>query len=136
MSKRFFWSLLGIASLLLGFLIYLLFRPYTYVAVSLQKYPFMKSLQEMARPYCNPFLQFYLGDYLWGFALGCGLQTIYVAERLDKIWIAVIVFLSGTVWELLQFGGITSGTGDFLDVIMYFLASLTIMIICKKERLC
>lgn len=46
---------------------------------------------------------------------------------------ASVAFLCGCVWELLQYVGVLSRTGDIHDIIMYFLASAICIIINLKE---
>ena len=46
----------------------------------------------------------------------------------------VFTAIYGCVWELLQWLSILGGTGDYLDIIMYLLASILCLIINLKER--
>ena len=134
MSKRVVWILLGTISMVFGLALYLLFRPYSYIAIALKNVPYIDILQKWASNYDCAFLRFYLGDFLWGFGLGCTLRAIDKFNKLGRIGVLCIVFLFGTLWEVLQLLGFIRGTGDVLDVVMYFIAGMGVIIIDIKER--
>ncbi len=80
------------------------------------------------------FLMYYLPDFLWGFSLSCLLQAFCVYSFKGTVLCCCITAIYGCVWELLQWLSILGGTGDYLDIIMYLLASILCLIINLKER--
>lgn len=118
-------------ALLLGLLIYLLFRPNTYISKFLLHF-FPLDIPKAFSKMEYAFLKFYLVDYLWAFSLACWLRCVLVEES-GKICI-VIVSLTGILYEIAQFFGIVSGTGDILDCFLYVLAGFTVSALNKKRR--
>lgn len=126
MQKRRINIALCCGSLIIGCIIYIVFRPDTYISDLFDNIIFIEKLRiTFSESNCN-FLRFYLPDYLWCFSLSCGLIAI-LAHKLSDIFICVTVALMcGVVWELLQLLNITSGTYDYLDILMYLLATICV----------
>lgn len=79
------------------------------------------------------FLKYYLPDYLWGVALACGLHAIFNPKAKESLICTVVVVLLGALYEVLQWFGIISGTGDIVDVVLYALAGATVNVINYKR---
>ena len=133
MSKRNANIWISFISLGFGFLLYVFCRPTTYIGSTLGGIPFIDTIQKICSLYAGNLFKFYLPDFLWAFALGCGLIAIYVPKRTGVIICAAVSFLCGALWEMLQSVHLLRGTGDILDVAMYFLASMLCIIINLKE---
>lgn len=133
MSRRKKNALFCLVSLISGCLLYILFRPTTYVGSMFAKVAFVDRIRQICLPYANGFCKFYLPDLLWGFSLGCGLLSLHSPGMKGVILCSACAFLFGTLWELLQHFKVFSGTGDIHDVIMYFFASAICIIINLKE---
>ena len=116
----------GIVALFLGFCIYILFRENTYIAKCFsEKIPF--EIIRMQLSFLNiGFLKFYMVDYLWAFSFACFMKVAFGESERFRIWQSGIVFLSGVIYEALQFGKVISGTGDIVDIGLYLLAVLTV----------
>lgn len=125
--------LLCILSLIMGGLLYVLFRPNTYIGGIFTAFPCVNTIAQICAIYANDLLKFYLPDFLWGFSLGCGFIAINKPKFGGVVACSFCSFLCGFVWELLQYFHIIKGTGDILDIIMYFLASAVCIIINIKE---
>lgn len=134
MSKRRINILLGTMTLVLGFLIYIFFRTNTHIARAFDKIDWIVYIRRQLPGCSNDFIKFYLPDFLWGFSLNCGLMAIYDPRVKGGILCGCIALVSGCIWEILQYIGIVSGTGDVIDIIMYLLASIIHIIINLKER--
>lgn len=134
MSRRSRNLALAIASLVLGGLLYILFRPNTYVAVFCSGIPLVAFAQKAFAGVHNLFLTGYFVDFLWGLALYCGLLFLHDPEMEGRLGCAGVAFLSGCLWELLQWRHVVSGTGDWLDICMYFLSVIFGVIINLKEK--
>ena len=134
MSKRGLNILLGAASLTLGGLLYILFRENSYIASFVNGFTLVSKIRQIFRFCACDFLKYYFPDFLWGFSLCCGLMAIYVPAKRGMVICGLAAFLFGCLWELAQYLGIVSGTGDALDMIMYLTAGLAGIFINLKER--
>ena len=133
MSKRKKNILFSLISLIVGSLLYILFRKNTYIGGILNGIENIYISRERYLFQVSDFFKFYLPDFLWGFSLGCGLIAIHNPRIKGVIICASYSFLCGLIWELLQYLEVLSGTGDIHDVIMYLLASVVCIIINLKE---
>ena len=123
-----FW-IIGTIALILGSIIYILFRPQTYIAQWFSNYAFIQTLQDSVFKINNDFLRFYFPDYLWGLSLSCYLHSLFHPRISGSVLCSGISILYGTLLELIQFFNIISGTGDICDILMFILAGATAMII-------
>lgn len=126
-----FW-VVGLLSLTLGFLIYIIFRENTIIAIQISKLINLKPLRNILSWAESDFLKYYLVDYLWALSLSCGLHIIFKPKIKVSLICSFVVITLGTVFELLQFLNVINGTGDILDVICYILAALTVNVINLK----
>ena len=124
---------LCLSALSFGFLLYVLFRPNTYVGSLLNGWAYIDIIRQMSSFFASDLCKFYLPDFLWAFSLGCGLIAIYTPKTTGVVVCALCPFLCGLTWELLQHFALLSGTGDIVDIIMYFLASALCLIINLRE---
>ncbi len=128
MKKRNIYIVLCILSLCIGGGLYVLFRPNTYVAEFVRGLlTFLSPVFSRLEAVNNDFLKYYFPDFLWAFSLNCGLNAIFNTKKSHLIN-SVIVFVLSALWEMSQYLGIVSGTGDFIDVAMYFVAVGVILI--------
>lgn len=124
----------GFVSLLAGLLIYLFYRPNSYISILLQRYVSFDLNLGLFDVFNNKFIKFYFVDYLWAFSLSCGLHLIFMPRRIGTYAITAVVFLYGMIYEVLQLCSIIDGTGDILDVLLYALAGITVNIINLQRR--
>ena len=136
MSKRLFYTILCIASLLAGASIYAIFRENSYIGAFASNLFPIEPIKEFLKTHTNSFFKFYLADFLWCFSLCLGLFAILVQKYKYATFCVCTAFAFGTAWEVLQYVGLIRGTGDIFDVITYFLAALTAMIlfIIKEKK--
>lgn len=134
MSKRSQNILLCAVALVVGAVIYILYRDNTYISRWFSYIAFVRSLRTMANGYASNFVGFYLPDLLWGFSLSCGIQAIYLPGRRGVFISATVAFICGVLWEVLQWTDLVSGTGDIWDILMYFAGSVLSTLINIKER--
>ena len=128
-----------ILSLLLGAFIYALFREDTYIAKIILSSMDLTSIKRFLSCFDKDFIKYYLPDYLWAFSLCCGILALLdPKDRKKTFYCSFIAFSWGVIYEILQLTGIISGTGDIIDIILYFLAILTVNIIylrsCGHEK--
>lgn len=133
MSKRKKNIRFSLTALVVGCFLYVFFRENTYVGNMFDSIENIEKMRQMFSSQICDLCKFYLPDFLWGFSLSCGLIAIYVPGIKGIIICASVAFLCGCMWELLQYIGVLSGTGDIHDIIMYFLASAICIIINLKE---
>lgn len=135
MSKRQKNILRCLGALVLGAILYILFRKNTWVAHLFDGIGFVRCLRSMVQSISLNWLRFYVPDLLWAFALSCGIQAICVPKRGGVPACALSAFICGLVWEFLQWSHVVSGTGDLWDVLMYLTGSvLSILINIKGEK--
>lgn len=133
-TKYSCFCILGIVALILGLLIYVLFRENTYISKIVLSILPLNFLKEYFFFLNNKFVKFYFVDYLWAFSFSCWLHIIVKPTRTSSVLCTFIVFFSGLFYELLQYFHVINGTGDIVDILLYLLAGLTVNIINKKER--
>ena len=126
-----FW-VIGIFSLILGMLIYLLFRENTIITTQISYIMDLKPIRNMFSWAESNFLKFYFVDFLWALSLSCWLHIIFKPKINVSLICSLVVITLGTTFELLQFFYVINGTGDILDVICYILAALTVNVINLK----
>ena len=119
----------GSIAIFTGGLIYLLFRPNVYAVRWVPENKYLLLLRESLRWMGTPFVKYYLADYLWAVALSCGLHLIFSPKVKGSCICTTIVLLYGLTFELSQYCGFISGTGDLWDVLMYILAGISVNIL-------
>lgn len=135
MSKRWRNILLCMGSLLLGTALYILFRKNTWVAHLFDGIGFVCRMRCVVQSVSGNWLRYYVPDLLWAFSLSCGIQAICESKQKEIPVCAALAFACGTVWEVLQWTNLVSGTGDFWDILMYLTGSvLSILINIKGEK--
>lgn len=134
MSNRIFYFAVGMISLIIGSSAYVIFRDNTYLSL------FISEIFSIKIPWNNldsplyGFVSYYLPDLLWALSLCCGLFAIFYPNRKMMFFSAITTFLYGMIWEILQYYGFTSGTGDIYDVIMYLTACIIAVTIYEKKE--
>lgn len=129
MSERVKNVTLMMVTLFLGLILYILFRPQTYIAKLTAIVLPVGELQALVDDWKCSFLRYYFPDFLWSFSLTCGLMAIFCSSKTMKVWCCVVSVFVGVVWECFQNLGIISGTGDILDVFMYLSGACLCMLI-------
>ena len=129
MSKRSCNIIFGVVALLLGGLLYILFRPDTYLSGMFCRISFFRRLAYAAKPCSNDFIKYYSQDFLWAFSLSCFLNAVIDSSRFYSAMCCFAAFLCGCVWEFLQKVDLVSGFFDLTDIIMYLLASVVCFLI-------
>lgn len=77
----------------------------------------------------------WIPDYLWGVSLWMAMVMVWDGwEKIPKGWkIGIALMVSAT--ELFQWLGWMHGTGDWIDVLMYQMAIITVYILHKTKRI-
>lgn len=127
MAKRRKYLYLSLIALAVGLCVYVIFKENSYLHLMAER---LLGVSFGLHTDCE-FVNYHLCDFLWAFSLTCGLIFILGPERRPVC--AGIASLYGLAWEVLQQYGIVSGTGDWLDVQIYLLASLLAVIIFRKK---
>ena len=127
----FMVSLSG-ASLLTGGFFYLVYKEGSYITNFIQEYFSFQRLRIFMKPLENNIFKYYLPDYLWGLSLGCILTVILTTYKSSHIISGIVAFISGLMFELMQYLNFIGGTFDFIDISLYFLSGLTVILLNKK----
>ncbi len=128
MSNRKVNIILSIFTLFLGGVIYTLYREDTYISNIIETFIDLSFMRNVFNPFECDFIKYYLIDYLWALSLNSVLNSLFTTKK-EMLLICLLVFSLGSIWEILQFSNIISGTGDILDIFMYLAASITAVII-------
>jgi len=113
--------------LVLGFLIYLLFRtPYTYLHTILQ---LKKAVFVIPRNLPGRFVLFHLPDMCWAYSLTA---SFILFTRLNKFWCATIGILAMSFFELMQ-ADFVPGNLDLPDIVLMLLAVILSIFLIKKK---
>ena len=121
--------ILSVVSLSIGGFIYVVTRPDTHISLFADNILPIKELQNIFSFLNVDVIKYHIPDFLWAFSFTCAFLTI------DQNFKRVCFFTSicGILWEAMQFTHIVSGTGDFIDIIMYLTAVFIAVLINKKE---
>ena len=125
-------ALMCLSSLLLGCLLYILFRPNSYIGELFGRFGVVQAARRLTETLNCGFFRYYFPDYLWAFSLCFGLCA--VQNMLSVMQCALIAVLCGVLWEVGQCAGFWSGTGDAADIAMYVLAGCTVTIIQLRRK--
>lgn len=128
MSNKIVNIILSIVTLFLGGTIYILYRENSYISNFIENFIDLTILRNTFKLLECKFIKYYLIDYLWALSLVSGLNTLFITKK-ETLRICLFVFILGTIWEVLQFFNIISGTGDIIDIFMYLAAVITAVII-------
>lgn len=137
MSKQFLNLVLCCLSILLGGIIYVALRTNTHVSIFIYSLFDIRPVIITSPLFNNHFLKYYFPDFLWAFSLNCGLLSIFNHTTRNIILAGIVAFLCGFSWEILQYIKIISGTGDWIDILLYLSAcaiAVTINIIFTGEQ--
>lgn len=135
MNKRTAYFFLCFIPLTIGGGLYLLYRESSYITVFAEGFLPIEKVRMLFNLKNSDFLNYYFPDFLWAFSYYYGVR--FVLHPNGKMHIAaVIVAVSGILWELFQYLKIVKGTGDFYDVLMYLIAVVFAVLIEKilKKR--
>ncbi len=116
----------SLIALLLGGVIYTLFRPDTYIYLWVHTLLPLPTFDFPATVFVSV-LKGYLVDALWAYAL-----TFALCVVIKPISAGVLSVAMGVVWEVCQLCDICSGTFDCLDILMYLTASVIAVLIIKS----
>ena len=120
MTTRFFSALQAVGSLILGFLLYVLFRENTFFHSLFGLEGIFVSVQV---PF-GGLLRYYFPDFLWAYSLCCSLMTLYPQKDFRFFCpIPWVTFGTGLAFETAQFFHLVRGTGDLADILLYLSAA-------------
>lgn len=120
-----------IAALSIGVLLYMLFRPETYIASMLLRLIPLRSCCS-TDSFLGLVCGCYLPDFLWGFSLSCGLCALFPLKTKNVICCCLVSFLWGLMWETGQLLEVVRGTADLFDALVYLLAAYVCKLLNKK----
>lgn len=131
-KKKVILLIISLAMLLLGLLLYLLLNSKAYISnILLQIIPIRTITKDSL---VISILRGYGADLLWSASFTLIIQFIVWAEKKKTIFL-VFCSLLGIVYELMQCFGITTGTADIVDGIVYILGSVLAIIIIQGGNL-
>lgn len=133
MCKKYIFIIVSCCSLAFGGVIYLIYRENTYISNFVELLIELDTIRAI-RPFADSVLiNGYLCDYLWALSFTSALNYLFYEEK-KKYIIYPFVLFCGIIWEIAQLKGLVSGVFDFIDIIMYLIAVLTVVLINKTSR--
>ncbi len=120
----------SVTALVFGGMIYLLFRSRTHIHDILH----LSSNFYATQFFGDDFVKYALPDFLWAYSFSSALHTVLGGKKRKFVFFTVVLF--GTAYEVAQGLSFIKGTGDIIDIIMYFVAAIMTDYIFfrKKER--
>lgn len=134
MSKRMMNLFLGLLSLCIGFILYLLFRENTLISRLFAQMTALSHIRSYFEMFSCDFLKYYFPDFLWAFSLSCLLEALCARTVKGTVICCFTAIACGSIWEILQWLCILNGTGDCLDIIMYLFGGGLCLLINTKEK--
>ncbi|MBR4892765.1 MAG: hypothetical protein IKZ35_02145 [Clostridia bacterium] len=125
--------IIGFLALLIGVFIYILARPDTYIS---KMFFSIVSNDLYILKYDNAFIKIakiYLADFLWALSLVCFLYIVYKPFEKRKLMSILCTGIFGTLWEAMQFLHFMRGTGDYVDILVYWSAGFLIILLTREE---
>jgi hypothetical protein len=116
-------------TLLLGILIYLLFRPDNLIYNNFFSSPIKLSIEINSK--LTNFLIYSLPNGLWSLSYSQLIFHINKVKSLKTILLSSVMVFFGISIEILQIHGFINGTFDFYDIFSYIILYLTIILIQK-----
>ena len=126
--------LISAVALMIGCAFYVLFRSDSYVSRLLFEDYSIDYSREVANNPLFKIANYYFLDYLWTLAFACALRVVFDEGKITLCVCCGIPFICGCIWELLQYASVVNGTGDFWDVVMYFFAGMSALLLNMKEK--
>ena len=120
-----FWWL----SLLIGFFIYLLFRPNNLIYNNFFSFPIKLSFE--TNNTITNFIIYSLPNGLWSFSYSQFIFNIYKDFTTKTVILSSLMVFFGIFLEVLQYHGFVSGYFDLVDIFAYLISCILILIIQK-----
>ena len=120
-----FWWL----SLLIGFFIYLLFRPNNLIYNNFFSFPIKLSFE--TNNTITNFIIYSLPNGLWSFSYSQFIFHIYKDFTTKTVILSSLMVFFGVFLEVLQYHGFVSGYFDLVDIFAYLISCILILIIQK-----
>ncbi len=132
MKKRVILLVISIVLLVLGLLLYLLLNSEAYISKALLKIIPIQTYY--GDSLSINLLKSFGADFLWSVSFTLIIQSIVWVDKKKTITL-ILCSLLGVIYEIMQCFGVTSGTADIVDVIVYMLGSLLAIIIIQGGKL-
>lgn len=131
--------LIALAFILVGSLVYVLFRQNIILFNLIGTEDFWASIR-VELPKNVGFLQYFflycLSDVLWYSALLILASTFYVRENCFSKFLLAIMILMPFLFEILQFVGMFPGTFDWYDILFYCLTLIIFVLLWIRKSNC
>ena len=132
-GKKTILGCLALFMLLLGLVLYLFLNREAYISKVIYDIVPIKSSFFSDNIFVK-ILRNYGADLLWSASFTMIIQTILLCDK-KRSYFLILSSLLGVFYELMQRFGITTGTADIVDVIVYIIGSLLAIIIIQGGKL-
>ena len=116
-------------SLILGFLIYLFFRPNNLIYNNFISFPIKINIE--SNSIIKNFFIYSLPNGLWSFSYAQLIFHIYKDYRIKVILLSSLMVFLGIIIEMLQYHGFINGYFDLIDIFTYINFHIIILYIQK-----
>ena len=132
--KIVFWIANIFIPLLIGGVVYILFRPDTYFSQYIfNKLNFIPVIDSEPTLIIK-FIKYYLCDILWAYSLTFAVLFVFQNETNRFIASLSICIVFEMITEFVQLWNLIPGTFDFVDMVNECVTTLIIIFVCKKGR--
>ncbi len=131
MRKKFlFWSVMIVFPIVVGLIVYLIFKPSAYVSKLIIDCLGLEEINiQTSNNWFWNYIHYYLCDFLWAFSLTSVVALILDNNRFKAFLSVLICSFVGTIVELMQMWKFISGTFDIVDLVVEFIGSILSIII-------
>ncbi len=130
MKKRSFYLVNIIGPLVLGLIVYILYRPEAFISREIYRWIGVSFDISQSGSVANRFIRFYFSDMMWSYALFFTISWILGQGRRAITECFIICFLFEAFLEYGQKIGLLYGTFDIWDIVAeYFAAVISAIII-------
>ena len=129
--KKTILYFVALVSIFIGAILYIVYRENTYISKVAEYFVDTNALRNLLPIKENKVILYYLPDFLWAFSLSAWLHIILKPQMIGSLLCAFFSGVYGAAYELLQYYELIKGTGDVVDIILYFSGGIVLSILYR-----
>lgn len=135
-KRVLFYGINIVLPLLIGGIVYVVFRRDTYLAEFVFEIIGLKQKEIILPAWLSFIVRNYISDFLWAYSLAFALSSLFQYKRRNAVIVFVICVVFALTIELLQNTRAFSGTFDVVDIALEAISVLLALLIIKyyEER--
>ena len=115
--------------LLIGLMIYAIFRPNSFIAG--ECYLFIPKIFNSTQILKYEYVSYYIPDFMWAFSI-CSSLIIIWRRSVKQVNLLIAAFSISCTFEFLQYFGFIKGYFDYYDLIMYLMGCVFCVLLFNK----